>query len=294
MKPLVDSACRLGEGPLWDQRAGLLRWVDIEGCRIWSHDPATGLTQSVEVGQPVGALLPSAEGGFLAAARDGVATFEPATGALGPLAAFPNGDRRRSNDAKCDRQGRLWVGVMHEETKAGSGSLFCLDSGAGLRSVREGLTLPNGLDWSLDGTTMYFVDTLTFGVDAYPFDPASGSLGPAARLFDVPESEGLVDGLTVDSEGCIWIALCFGGAVRRYTPGGECIATYELPVSMPTSCCFGGPDMRTLFVTSATTGLSAEEMAREPGAGGVFSFRPGVTGLPASSYVGADRSSAAG
>lgn len=282
---VADSRCLLGEGPVWDADEGLLRWVDIEGRRVWAYDPRSERLSSAELSQPVGAIARTASGGFVGAARDGVGTLDPVSGELDVFAPFPVQGRRRANDAKCDRQGRLWVGVMHEEMTAGSGSLYCVDPAGGLRSVLEDLALPNGLDWSPDGSTMYFVDTLAHGVDAYAFDVATGALGPRTRLVDVPAADGLVDGLVVDAEGGIWVALCYGSAIRRYSPAGEHLDTCELPVTMPTSCAFGGADHRDLFITTATTGLSGEELRHQPGAGGVFRCRPGVAGIPATRYV---------
>ena len=195
---VAGAGCLLGEGPLWDSDAGLLRWVDIDGLRVWSWDPRSGHARSAEVAQAVGAIVPAVGGGLVVAARDGVGRLDPVRGVLTLLARFPDGDGRRANDAKCDRRGRLWVGVMDCELRPGRGSLYRVDPDGAIHLALDGLTIPNGLGWSPDDRTMYFVDSRAHGIDAYAFDAETGRLGPRKRLADVPEAEGLVDGLAVN------------------------------------------------------------------------------------------------
>jgi sugar lactone lactonase YvrE len=153
-------------------------------------------------------------------------------------------------------------------------------------SVLTGATLPNGIDWSPDGTTMYFIDSISGCVDAFAFDMDSGIPGSRRHLIEIPAARGMPDGLTVDSEGFLWVALYRGGALHRYRPDGALDRVVDLPVSLVTSCAFGGPDLGTLFVTTATRGLDEQALRQQPGAGGIFRLRPGVEGLPAHRFGG--------
>jgi sugar lactone lactonase YvrE len=235
----------------------------------------------------VGAVVPRAGGGAVAALGQGFAHVDLDGGTITPFADLGLDDPSiRMNDAKCDRRGRLWAGTMSETLADGAGALYRLDTDGSIALVVPGVTVSNGLDWSQDDRTMYFVDTLRHGVDAFDFDADSGSLSNRRRLVDVPEREGLADGLTVDADGCIWVALCFGGVVRRYTPDGRLDATVRLPVTMATSCAFGGVGYRTLYITTGTTTLAPDERRRQPLAGSVFHVEPGAEGFPPTPYGG--------
>jgi sugar lactone lactonase YvrE len=277
----------LGEGPVWDERTDALLWVDILRKRIHVWQPASGAHRELQADRPVGAVVPRASGGAVAAVGQGFAHVDLDDGRIEPFEDLGLDDPSiRMNDAKCDRRGRLWAGTMSETLAEGAGALYRLDADGALSLVVPGVTVSNGLDWSPDDGTMYFVDTLRHGVDAFDFDADTGSLSNRRRVVDVHEREGLADGLTVDTDGCIWVALCFGGVVRRYTPDGRLDATVRLPVTMATSCAFGGDGYRTLYITTGRTTLPDDELRRQPLAGSVFRVEPGVHGLAPTPYEG--------
>jgi sugar lactone lactonase YvrE len=277
----------LGEGPVWDSRRRALLWVDIIRKKIHVWEPEAGTHRALDVDQPVGAIVPRAAGGAVAAVGQGFAYIDLDDGRIEQFADLGLADTSiRMNDAKCDRQGRFWAGTMSETLAECAGSLYRLDTDGALSLVVAGVTVSNGLDWSPDNGTMYFIDTMRYGVDAFDFDVETGSISKRRRLISIDEREGLADGLTVDSDGCIWVALCFGGVVRRYTPNGRLDATVRLPATMATSCTFGGDDYRTLYITTGRSALSDGERLRQSLAGSVFCTDPGVEGLPPTPYGG--------
>jgi sugar lactone lactonase YvrE len=280
-----DARAELGEGPVWDRRAGQLLWVDIMAGVVHRLDPRSGVERPLMVGQPVGAVCSRAAGGYVVGLRDGIAVL----GDDGELDFIADLEaeiaENRCNDAKCDPVGRLWVGTIRIDNQP-AGALYRIDADHSVKPVLTGLRLSNGLGWSPDGAVMYFIDSLAGGLDAFDFDLDSGALSRRRRLVTVEAGEGVADGMTVDSEGFIWIAVYGGGAIRRYAPSGELALVVELPVGQPTSCTFGGPDLRDLYITSARQHMSATELAAEPLAGGLFRCRPGPEGLPANPFVG--------
>lgn len=274
-----------GEGPVWVD--GLLYWVDITGELVHRFDPVTGEDTATAVGQAVGALVPRSRGGVVLAVRDGFAELadpddEPRM--LVPVEANRPGNRM--NDGKCDSQGRFWASTMAFDASAESGSLYCLTPNLEVRKVLDRLTIGNGLAWSADDRTFYFIDSMTHGVDAYGFDAASGELGQRRRVVDIPSSDGIPDGMTIDAEGYLWVALFNGWAVRRYSPTGKLDREIRLPVSNVTCPTFGGDDLGDLYITTTPEGLSDDERIDQPLAGAVFRVRPGVLGVPANAFAG--------
>lgn len=282
---VVDAHCEVGEGPAWDAGAGCLIWVDITGCRV--HELGLdGQLRSWDAGDHVGAAAPRTAGGLVLATRTGFASLDR-DGTVTPLvpveADVPG---NRMNDGKCDPQGRFWAGTMPYQDKPGAGSLYRFDPDHRVTRVLSGLGLANGLGWSPDGKTFYFIDSTTQSVAAYDFEPGHGVLSDRRQVAAIDPAEGMPDGMTVDDEGCLWVALWGGGCVRRYRPDGTIAAVVHLPVSQVTSCAFGGPDRGDLYITSAAHQLSEQQLAAEPHAGGLFRCRPGVTGPPAVPYAG--------
>lgn len=277
---VVPARSRVGEGPVWHD--GHLHWVDILAGRVSVSDLASGETATVTVPTWVGATVPMAEGGLLAATREGFATV--IDGRLDTVAGFlPYGIRM--NDAKCDPQGRFWAGSCAEDFTRGAGALHRLDSDWTVDTVLDGLTQPNGLGWSPDVSTFYLVDTQDLAVYAYPFDAVTGDLGEPRVLisFDA-ERDGYPDGLAVDAEGCLWIAMWGGSAVLNVSPEGEILRKVSMPVAQPSSCAFVGPDLADLCVTSASEGLEAVDGSLD---GSVFRLRGlGVAGLPVATFAG--------
>ena len=274
----------LGEGPVWDERSGRLAWVDILGRRVHLTDPATGATESMEVPLHVGAIAPRAAGGFVAALQDGF--WIVGDGPARRVATVPEARPGiRFNDGKCDPSGRFWAGTMEYAENPGVACLYRLDANGGVAKVLDGVSISNGLAWSRDGRTMFYIDTPNARVAAFSFSPEAGAIADRRTAFRIATGAGWPDGMTIDAKGGLWIALWDGAAVHRYVDG-RLDRVIELPVSRPTSCAFGGPDLDELFVTSAWTRLSAEERNRQPLAGSLFRLRPGIRGVLPDTYQG--------
>ncbi len=273
----LDAHAEVAEGPVWDVKAGQLVWVDIPRGEIHRFDPTEGTDQVTQVGQPVGAVALRERGGLLLAVRDGFA--ELADGQLRMIAEVES-DRpeNRMNDGKVDPAGRFWAGTMALDSAPGAGALYRLDTNRSVETMLTGLTISNGIDWSPDGTTMYFIDSTQRTVTAYAYDRHTGAISEPRTVIEIPPDDGMPDGMTVDSEGCLWVAIWGGSAVRRYAPDGTQLTRVELPASQVTSCAFGGAHLRDLYITTASVGLSAAERAGQPHAGALFCVRTEVGG----------------
>jgi sugar lactone lactonase YvrE len=284
---VLDARAELGEGPVWDGRGRQLVWVDVMRGRVHLFAPADNRLRSIEVGQPVGAAAPRRGGGLVLALRDGFARLDTDSSGLEWIASVES-DRRdqRMNDGGCDPAGRFWAGTMALDERPGAGSLYRLDPGGQVEVMLREVTVSNGLDWSGDGRRLYYVDSPTRRIDVFDFDAESGSLSDRRPFVSVPSAAGTPDGLTLDDEGFVWLALWGGGAVHRYSPEGSLDRVVPLPVSHPTSCAFGGDDLRDLYITSAWIALPPAERERQALAGGLFRCRPGVAGRPAHLFAG--------
>lgn len=276
----IDANDQLGEGPVWDERAQRLLRVDIPRGLVHEWDPVTGETETTAYDGLVSAVLPrKRDPGRVVAITHRLVLDEP--GGQRVLAAVEVDDPdTRFNDCRIDPQGRLWAGTMSMSKREGAGTLYRVSPGAGMieRIVRR-VTISNGIGWSPDGETMYYVDSPTQRLDAFDFDAAAGTVDGRRTLATIDPADGMPDGLAVDAEGGIWLALWHGGAVRRYSPAGALEAHVDVPASKTTCPAFGGPALDTLYVTSARA-------SDEPHGGHVFAFQPGVAGLPANAYAG--------
>jgi sugar lactone lactonase YvrE len=195
--------------------------------------------------------------------------------------------RNRFNDGKCGPGGRFWAGTMSMDREAGAGSLYCLEPDLSIRRVLSAVTTSNGLAWSTDSRTLYYIDTRTRAVAAFDYDPAAGTLTGRRELIRVPGELGKPDGMCIDSEGLLWIAMFGGGTITRWRPeDGSLEASFALPVPRVTSCCFGGADLDTLYITTARVGLSDAELAAYPLSGGLFRLAAGVRGAPVPEFAG--------
>jgi len=285
-----ENTSLLGEGPVWDWRTGRLLWVDIEGFEVHISVPHTREHGVINVGQYVGSLAVRESGGVILALKSGFAALEIETGEITPLAeAEPHLPGNRFNDGKCDPAGRFWAGTLalDEDHGAGKGSLYCLDINHHVELKIPGIWISNGLAWSGDERTMYFIDSPTQKVVAYDYQRATGEIAHPRTVITVPDEMGTPDGMTSDVEGMLWIAHWNGSQVCRWNPvTGELLAVIHVPVSRPTSCVFGGKDFDTLYITSARTRLSEETLATQPLAGSIFKCRPGVRGLPMNEFAG--------
>ena len=289
--PRVTCAvpCRnnLGEVPVWDAAEQALYWVDIEGCLLQRYEPATGQTIEWRLPERVCALALREAGGLILALASGFAFFDPATGDLVRLAApeahLPT---NRFNDGKCDRRGRFWAGTMDDRLTSRTAALYRFDADLSCRKMESGIGISNSLAWSPDDRVFYFADTLRRTIFAYDFDLDSGIIANARVFTDCADQPGTPDGSTVDSEGYLWNAQWDGWRLVRYAPDGRVDRVVPLPVQKPTSCMFGGPDLRTLYVTSAVWDLGGEPLDAQPLAGSLLALDVGVAGLPESRFAG--------
>lgn len=271
---LLDARAELGEGPVWDPRAGVVWWVDILRGHVHCVDLDGRPGETVEVGEAVGCVALAADGGLVAATTGGFRRIDPVGGH--PLVAPVDhgADDVRMNDGKADPAGRFVAGSMAFSERPGAGTLWSLDAGA-VRPLVAGVTISNGLAWSADGGTMFYIDTPTRRIDAFDYDTATGDLSGRRPVVEIPEEAGGPDGMTIDSEGGLWVALWGGSAVHRYCDG-RLDAVIEVPTPLVTCPAFAGGDGATLVVTTASIGSDGPA----PGAGGVYAVRPGVAGPP--------------
>jgi sugar lactone lactonase YvrE len=285
---VLDARAHHGEGPLWHPTEQTLDWVDIMAGRLHRYDPRADRDAVIEVGQPVGALAPRRSGGYVLALEEGFAVLEPSGEVRVVCTIERSGPPQRMNDGKCDSAGRFWAGTMAYDFTPGVAALYRLDRDFKVTTMLSRVTLSNGLDWTDDDRTMYYIDSLAHGVDAFDFDPLVGTIGRRRRLIDIPSDptgptgETVPDGMTVDAEGFLWVAVFGSSEVRRYSPVGHLDCTVRLPVCAPTSCTFGGPGLADLYIT---TNIVFDD-GREPQAGGLFKCRPGVRGRPARMFAG--------
>ncbi|MGC7100886.1 SMP-30/gluconolactonase/LRE family protein [Amycolatopsis lurida] len=275
-RPVTEALAWHGEGPVWWQ--DVLVWVDMLAGDVLSMD-AGGQVTRAHVGSVAAALRPRRSGGWVLATERGFALTEELGGPITSLGPLWIDDGIRMNDGGCDPDGRFYCGSMAYDARAGAGALFRLAPDRGVERVLGGVTISNGFAFSPDGATAYYVDTPTGRIDAFDYTGADGLTG--RREFAKVEPPGQPDGITVDAEGGVWVALWGGSAVRRYDRDGVLDAVIELPVSQVTACTFGGPGRTTLFITT-----SQQDAAPDHRAGAVFAAEPGVAGLPALTFAG--------
>lgn len=277
---VTESIVHHGEGAVWSPAWGGLRWVDMLAGDYLSLDPATGQVTRTATGSPLAAMVrPRRDGGAVIATERGF-SLESADGTLTALPDVFDDPKTRMNEGGCTPDGALLVGTIEEDHTPGAASVYRLDPDHSVTRVLTGSTISNGIGFSPDGSTMYYVDTLTRRIDR--FDYRAGEL-TNRRTFVEVESDGYPDGLCVDAEGGVWVALFGGWAVRRYTADGVADLEVALPVAQVTSCTFGGDDLRTLYITTSREDLPDDE---QPEAGSLYSVVPGVVGLPTLEYAG--------
>jgi len=279
------GADRLGECPLWDEREKMLWWVDSRWPAVKRLDPASGAVMMLVLPEVVGSIAFRESGGLIAATKSGIHFLDAASGALearaNPEAHLPE---NRFNDGRCDRQGRFWAGTMCDVRRDPTGSLYRFDADMACTKLKNTIIIPNSLAFGPDGRSMYFADTNRHTILAYDYDPVSGA-ATRERLF-ADTGNGRPDGSCVDAEGCLWNAEYGAWRLVRYTPAGKVDRVLEMPVANPTCCCFGGEDLGTLYVTTATQRLTPEDLQKQPLAGSLLALRPGVKGLPEGRFAG--------
>ncbi|HSV84186.1 MAG TPA: SMP-30/gluconolactonase/LRE family protein [Ramlibacter sp.] len=294
----------LGESPFWHPLEQRLYWLDIAGRKARRWHPASGAEESWELPQDPGCMAPARKGGLVLALRDGIYRAPGWGGTLAPVALFGHGGHSRFNDGKCDPQGRLWAGTIYEPRDARKADLFCIDcrpdNGAGGKPLVQlkahNATTANGLAFSPAQDRLYWADTPRHLVQAWDWEPGANVLRNHREFLRVEPKPagwkpgdagygGRPDGAAVDAEGCYWCAMYEGGRVLRIAPDGRVLTSLELPARCPTMPCFGGPELKTLYVTSARDGRPADELQALPQSGCVFATQVEVPGLPVNFFI---------
>ncbi|GAA4617329.1 MULTISPECIES: SMP-30/gluconolactonase/LRE family protein [Saccharopolyspora] len=273
--PVGEVRARFGEGPCWDADAKTLLWVDITGGAVHRTNPADGVTEQCPLGGEVSAVFPTTRGTSVVA-RDSALLEVSGPDVVGEIASVPPHPRMRFNDGGPDPRGRLLIGTMHADKDPGTAALYRLDDE--LVPIVTGATVSNGLGCSPDGGLLYYADSPTLRIDVFDYDADAGMPRGRRTFADVSDLGGRPDGLTVDADGCVWVAMIGGSQLLRYTPEGRLDRVVPLPVSHPTSVAFGGADLAELFVTTARDPLSEADLAEQPLAGRLLRLDPGVTG----------------
>jgi len=300
----VSEPDQLGESPFWHPQEQRLYWVDIPGMRVHRWDPAGGAREQWQLEQEPGCIAPAAGGGLVLALRDGIYRGRSWGGALVPIVRFSHGKTTRFNDGKADPVGRFWAGTIYEPKDARKADLYSFDcrpdngnGGKPLVQLKAGNAITaNGLAWSPDAHTVYWTDTNSHAIQAWDFELAANAMRHhrvfhqfAGKPADWKPGDagygGRPDGAAVDAEGHYWCAMFEGGRLLRLSPQGEVVAQVDLPARCPTMPCFGGPDLRTLYVTTASHQRPAAELQAFPHSGCVFAARVDVPGLPANFFI---------
>jgi sugar lactone lactonase YvrE len=287
VRPGTTEQTLLGEGARWDARRDELLRVDIVAGRVFrdriADDGSLELIRAYDVDGTVGAIAPiEGDDGWLLAAGRGFAHLAP-DGHVRVLAEVAAEDARM-NDGACDMQGRFWAGSLAHDHRGGAGALWRFDRDGSTTRILDGLTIPNGIGWSLDDRTMYLIDSGPRLIRAFDFDADAGAISNGRVLVAVDSAVGAPDGLSVDADGDLWVAVYDGGRVQRYAPDGTLKAEYLVPAAQTTSCAFAGPGLHRLYVTTATEDWSDDERLAEPTAGVVYHLDTDATGRPAAPF----------
>jgi sugar lactone lactonase YvrE len=284
---ILDTKSQLGEGPVWSADDQVLYWVNIHEHLVHVYNPADGSNRSINVGQAPGTVVRRRSVGLMLAVANGFATLDLETEAVEVVANPEQKPKMRYNDGKCDPAGRFWAGSLGEAERDPVGTLWALEADLTTSAKIENLTIPNGIVWTSDHKTMYYIDTPTFRVDAYDYDIDSGNLSNHRVAVTVAEEDCWPDGMAIDAEDMIWVAHWGGARVNRYNPQtGEKILQIDVPSPQTTAPAFGGPDLKHLYITSASHELDEKTLSKYPHAGGLFMVEVDVPGVPADSFAG--------
>ena len=285
---VLDAKATLGEGAIWHPTEKKLYWVDIEAAELHIYDPATGKDTQFSTDEKPGTVVPIYGGGVLLATQNSIRKMDTGTGELTLVAVPLHHPLVRFNDGKVDPSGRFWVGTMAYDMEQGAAALYRMDKDRSFRQVLDNVTISNGLVWSADKKTMYYIDTPTLTVQAFDYDDASGEISQGRVVIRVPEAlGGAPDGMSIDAEGNLWIALHGGAAVICCDPAtGEILQHVEVPAPQVTSVAFGGESLDVLYITTAREGMNPGQLEEYPLSGGLFAVKPGARGVPAEFYKG--------
>lgn len=282
---LYAAAATLGEGALWQPHTQQLLWVDIEKCELHSFDPVTGKDVCWPMPARIGTVVPVNGGGYLIALETGIYFFDPNHAQMRFMVNPITGPQLRFNDGKCDPLGNFWAGTIQMEGKKHQAALYRYDPQGRLHTMLTGVSNSNGIVWSADGQTMYYIDTPTQTVQAFDFDRATAQISGPRIAVRIPEEAGAPDGMSIDAADRLWVCLYGGGAVHCYDPkSGNLICRVKVPAPNTTSCAFGGSDLKTLFITTARENMSPAALRQFPDSGGIFALQTNVAGVPASYF----------
>lgn len=277
---VLDSKVFLGEGPLWDAEKKSLWWINIFEGELFCFHPESGENTQYKMGQQIGTVVLQESGGVAVALENGFYSFDPESSELTAI-ADPESDKpgNRFNDGKCDPAGRFWAGTMEKVEEQATGALYCLEGSGACECKETGIFISNGIVWTADQKTMYYIDSPTRKVDAYDYDVDSGQITNRRTAFEIPEGMGYPDGMSIDADNNLWIAMWAGWGVVKFDPkNGEVLEKIELPVANVTACAFAGDDLNELYITTARKGNSEEELAKQPHAGSLFHAKVDVIG----------------
>lgn len=285
---VLDAKAMLGEGSIWHPKEKKLYWVDIEGKMLHIYDPATGKDKELLVGSRIGTVVPVKKGGAMVALQNGIHTIDTKTGKLTFITnPLPDTAKLRFNDGKCDPSGRFWVGTLALDARRKGAVLYRMDNDKSIRIMLDSVSISNGIVWTKDKKTMYYNDTPTGTVQAFDYDDKTGTITNRRIVIKIPRGGGGPDGMTIDSEDKLWIALWGSGTVCRYDPlTGEKLQTVKVAAPNVSSCAFGGENLETLYITTARAWVSEEKLKQFPLSGGLFAVKPGVKGVRAEFYKG--------
>ena len=286
---LLDTKSTLGEGPIWDVEDKCLWWIDVEAGLVHRFDPGSHKNETFEIGQRVGTVVRRESGGLMLAVVSGIGTYDPETRQF-QIICDPESDKadNRFNDGKCDPAGRFWAGTLNfKDESVPSGALYCLHPDGNLVKHFDGVQVSNGIVWTSDAKTMYYIDSPTRSIDAFDYELSTGNISNRRSVVQFTEEQGYPDGMTIDSEDMIWVAQWAGWGVTRFDPrSGEVLEKIDIPAAQVTACAFGGPDMTDLYITTARRGLDSDALQKQPHAGSLFVAKPGVRGVPSYRYAG--------
>ena len=285
---VLDAKTMLGEGSIWHPKENKLYWIDIEGKVLHIYDPATNKDQQFLLGSRVGTVVPVKGGGALVALQNGIHKIDTKTGKLSFINnPLPDTNNLRFNDGKCDPSGRFWVGTMALDSRKKGGVLYRMDKDKTIRVILDSVTISNGIVWTADRKTMYYNDTPTGTIQAFDYDDNTGEISNRRVAVRIPRGGGGPDGMTIDADGNLWVALWGSGTVGKFDPRtGQLLQKVIVPAPNVSSCAFGGKNLETLYITTARVYMNEEKLKQFPLSGGLFSVKPGVHGVPAEFYKG--------
>ena len=283
---IEGTTALLGEGSIWDHQREILYWIDIQGKQLHEYDPVNGTNTSWDLPSNIGTIVPESNNSVIVALKDGIYRKYISPDSIEFIAKPASlKEEERFNDGKCDPDGRLWVGAMRIRGKAGDSFLYKYDPRIGFSEMIDSVSISNGIIWSLDGKTMYYIDTPTRKIMQYDFDVKNGTINNGKTAVEIADSLGHPDGMTIDEEGKLWVGMWGGHAVCRFDPQtGRLIQRIEVPARNVTSCAFGGENLETLYITTASVGMNEEQKLKYPNAGGLFKVDPGVKGVEANFF----------